>query len=292
MNRLAVSAERAAEAGYGQLGVLCPMSLPPYTFTYDFIDMLAEAGGDIFFIPFSTPCVRMPWMMGGTEQIVDHEAYKQGINGDMTWEVIAKVREKYPEKPIVIVSFFNDILAYGIDRFVGLCGKYGVDGLDTPGYSFVTNGDKFGFGKKLLDAGSGLIHPFSTELALAEEGTPEYEKLTAMLKAGRGFIFLMTDSAGKSGATGAMPVESMRPALRRLKMLQKELGCEVPVITVCGVATAENAAEATVEAGTDGVMLASTVIRKILAGQSLEEIGAFLHEMKLAMDISEREPSK
>lgn len=271
-------------AARGQLGVLLPMSLPPYTYTMEFADMLVDIGTDILFIPFMTPAVRMPWMMGGTEQIVDHQAYEQGITSDMNWEIVSRVRTKYPEKPIIVVSFFNDVLAYGVERFVDRCRAYGVDGIDTPGYSAVTNRDCFRYGEKLLRAGSGLIHPISTELATAPAGSREYELLADMLKAGHGFVFLMTDSAGKSGATGHMPVDQMRPAVERIRAVQKAVGNPLPIITVCGVASAENAAEAVCQAGTDGVMLASAVIRKILAGDPLEQIGAYLGGMLHAME--------
>ena len=280
-NKLMAVARQAKK--YGQLGVLVPMSLPPYTYTMNFVDMLVDIGTDILFIPFMTPAVRMPWMMGGTEQIVDYQGYQQGITSEMNWEIISKVRAKYPEKPIVVVSFFNDILAYGVSRFAKKCEENEIDGLDTPGYSFVTNNDYIHYSRDLNEAGCGLIHPISTELAMAPEGTEEYDLLCKMLQAGRGFVFIMTDSAGKSGATGHMPVDRMRPATARIKEVQQKIGNVIPVITVCGVATAENAAEAVCQAGTDGVMLASAVIRKILADEPLEKIGAYLKNMKEAM---------
>lgn len=279
--KLSMAAQRAGRCG--QLGVLVPISLPPYSYTLAFVDMLVDIGTDLLFIPFMTPAVRMPWMMGGTEQVVDHQGYKQGITADMCWEIIGTVREKYPEKPIIVVSFFNDILAYGVERFAEKCDRYGIDGVDTPGYSFVTNGDLMLYSEKLNRAGCGLIHPISTELAMAQEGTAEYKLLCDMLRAGKGFVFLMTDSAGKSGATGHMPVDRMKPALERIRETQRSVGNEIPVITVCGVATAENAEEAVCQAGTDGVMLASAVIRKILAEEPLEEIGRYLSGMKKAM---------
>lgn len=280
--KLELAAQRAGQCG--QLGVLVPLSLPPYTYTLAFVDMLVEIGTDMLFIPFMTPAVRMPWMMGGTEQAVDCQAYEQGVTADMCWEIISTVRKKYPEKPIIVVSFFNDILAYGVERFAKKCEENSIDGVDTPGYSYVTNRDALYFSRKLNAAGCGLIHPISTELAMAAEGTPEYELLCDMLRAGKGFVFIMTDSAGKSGATGHMPVDRMKPAVARIRETQQKVDNVLPVITVCGVATAENAGEAVCQAGTDGVMLASAVIRRILAGEPLADIGRYLSDMKHAME--------
>ena len=285
MSKLEISAQKAIKCGLGQLGVLIPMSLPPYTYTMDFIEKFVEVGGDILFIPFMTPAVRMPWMMGGTEQQADILAYKQGITSDMNWEIIAKAREKYPEKPIIVVSFFNDIVGYGVERFAENCRKYQVDGLDTPGYSYVTSKDYIKYGQKLFEAGSGLIHPISTDLALAPEGTPEYNLLYDMICAGTGFLFIMTDAAGKSGGTGSIPVEKMKPATARIKEIQKKAGNIIPVITVCGIATPQNAEEAVIQVGTDGVMLASAVVRKILAGDSIDAIGEYLRSIKNAMKL-------
>lgn len=283
MNNLDFAAKRAEEQGYGQLGVVCPAALPPYAYTLDFIDMLVAAGVDILFIPLMSPQVRMPWMMGGTEQSVDVVGYREGVNADMTFDIVKKAREKYPDKPIVVVSFFNDVLCYGIGRFAEKCREYGVDGIDTPGYSFVTNGDYTGYGAQLKAANTYLIHPISTELAMSKEGTSEYALLVDLIKAGGGFVFIMADSAGKSGATGALPVDKLKPAVARVKALQKQLNAVCPVITVCGVASAQNGEEAVRGSGSDGALMASAVIRKIQAGESLEAIGAYLREIKLAM---------
>jgi tryptophan synthase alpha chain len=283
MNNLDIAAKRAEEQGYGQLGVVCPPSLPPYTYTMDFIDMLVASGVDILFIPFMAPQVRMPWMMGGTEQSVDVVGYREGITSDMAFDIVEKTREKYPDKPIVIVSFFNDVLCYGVGRFAEKCREYGVDGIDTPGYSLITNQDYVGYGALLAAANTYLIHPISTELAMAGEGTKEYELLVDLVKAGGGFVFIMADSAGKSGATGSLPVDKLRPAVARVKALQKQMDAVCPVITVCGVASPKNGEEAVRESGSDGVLMASAVIRMIQAGESLESIGAYLHEIKRAM---------
>lgn len=288
MNKLHFSAQKARQKGMGQLGVVCPVTKSPFTYTLEFVDMSVNAGLDILFVPFMTPQVRMPWMMGGTEQTVDVESFKNGITTEMNLEMLEKIRDRYPDLPIVIVSFFNDILAYGIGRFVKICKDLKIDGVDTPGYSFVTNGDYTGYGRKLAEVRTSLIHPISTELAMAEEGGKEYELLEGLIKAGDGFVFIMADSAGKSGATGALPTEKLRPAVKRIKELQRKYHTECPVITVCGVSSVQNVREAVEECGSDGALMASSVIRKIQAGESLEQIGEYIKKMKQAMYKEER----
>lgn len=284
MNKLDLSAKKAEQEGFGQLSLICPPSLPPYTYSFEFLDMMVESGVDILFMPFMSPQVRMPWMMGGTEQVVDYEAVTSGITADMNFELIAHARKKYKDMPIVVVSFFNDVMAYGIDRFVEKCRELEVDGIDTPGYSFVTNKDYTGYGAKLAAANVHLIHPISAEVAMAEEGTGDCELLIELLKNGRGFVFIMADSAGKSGATGLLPVDTLQPAVARIKALQKELGVVTcPVITVCGVSSAQNGKEAVTDIGSDGVLLMSAVVRKIQAGETLGQIGEFLNGIKQAM---------
>jgi len=279
-NKIDAAAKTAEHNGYGMLSVVCPMSLPPYTYSLAFADMLVENGVDVLFMPFMMREVRMPWMMGGTEQAVDVEGYRSGVTADMNFELMCKVREKYPETPIVAVSFYDDILGYGIARFADKCRAYAIDGLDTPGYSLVTSRDYARYGVKMKDAMVHIIHPLSTEIALSEEGTRGYDVLTGILQASGGFVFIMADSGGKSGATGALPVERLKPAVKRIREVQQKIGNICPIVTVCGISTPQNCQEAVSQSGSDGVLMASAVIRMIQADEPLDRIGAYIRSMK------------
>ena len=110
-------------------------------------------------------------------------------------------------------------------------------------------------------------------------------ELTHINEQGRARMVDVTEKAETVRTAVAEGRVHMSPAtVERIRAVQKAVGNPLPIITVCGVASAENAAEAVCQAGTDGVMLASAVIRKILAGDPLEQIGAYLGGMLHAME--------
>ncbi|MBQ6058519.1 MAG: tryptophan synthase subunit alpha [Clostridia bacterium] len=283
MNKLIKFGEYLKCSEYGSLGILITPSKAPYTYSLAFADMLVASGVDMLFFPFGVSDVRMPWSMGGTEQLTDAAGMKSGISAENFFEMMKLICEKYPDHPKVAVSFYSDILAYGIDRFIEKCVECGIDGIDLPHYSVVSSDDYSHFAAKLARAGICLIVPYSTEIAMSPKGTRDYDLLCGMMKASGGFGFLMADSTAKSGQTWGLPVDKMKPAAERLKAIQKELGIDWPLISVCGISTPQNGIEAVREIGTDGVLIASAVIRMILAEKPLEEIGAYLKTMKASL---------
>ena len=283
MNKLVISAKKAEEAGYGQLILTCGMSFPPYTDTLAFADMAISAGVDILACPVMISDVHKPWMMGGTEQILDSRNVVNEIGPGVCWGSIDALRAKYPDYPIMGGSFPSDLMAYGVDRFADDCAEHGLCGIDCPGYSYVLNDSFSGAArghKALEEKGICMIQQISTDMAMAPEGTREFELLLSVLRAGRGFNLLMADAGGKSGATGALNVEKMKPAVVRVRQIMKELNNELPLITVCGVSTPQNGIEAVREIGSDGVMISSAIIRRMLAGETMEQIGEYVRSMK------------
>lgn len=89
---------------------------------------LEKNGADIIEIgiPFSDPLADGP-VIQETSRI----ALNNGVNTDIALDSVIKIR-KTSEIPIVIMTYFNIVYRYGIDRFLDNALKAGVDGLIIP----------------------------------------------------------------------------------------------------------------------------------------------------------------
>ncbi|MCG2789105.1 MAG: tryptophan synthase subunit alpha [Actinomycetia bacterium] len=88
-------------------------------------DVLEKNGADIIEIgiPFSDPLADGP-VIQATSKI----ALENGINTDTVMDTIVKIRSK-SNIPIVILTYFNTVYRYGIDKFLKRASSAGVDGL-------------------------------------------------------------------------------------------------------------------------------------------------------------------
>ncbi|MCL4378576.1 MAG: tryptophan synthase subunit alpha [Actinobacteria bacterium] len=90
--------------------------------------ILEKNGADIIEIgiPFSDPLAD-----GLVIQAASKIALENGINTDIVIDSVVKIREK-SSIPIVILTYFNIIFRYGIDKFLSKISTAGVDGLIIP----------------------------------------------------------------------------------------------------------------------------------------------------------------
>ena len=88
-------------------------------------DVLEKYGADIIEIgiPFSDPMADGP-VIQATSKI----ALENGINTDTVMDTIVKIRSK-SNIPIVILTYFNTVYRYDIDKFLERASSAGVDGL-------------------------------------------------------------------------------------------------------------------------------------------------------------------
>jgi len=88
-------------------------------------DVLEKNGADIIEIgiPFSDPLADGP-VIQATSKI----ALENGINTDTVMDTIVKIRSK-SNIPIVVLTYFNTVYRYGIDKFLKRASGAGVDGL-------------------------------------------------------------------------------------------------------------------------------------------------------------------
>jgi tryptophan synthase alpha chain len=125
-DRLAAMFARARSEGRAAVMPFLPAGWPALGDTADIVQAALEGGADGFEIglPFSDP-------MG--DGVVNQKAYDQALaNGCTTetvFEAVRELRSRGVRAPLLIMGYFNPLLAYGVCRFVQEAAAAGVDGL-------------------------------------------------------------------------------------------------------------------------------------------------------------------
>lgn len=282
VNRLDTTFGRLRSNNEGALIPLSPGDKAPFETSMEIIDMLAEIGSDALEIAIPT---RFPWMEGKAMQIHQLEAIEQGVGPADSFKLMEKAREKYPDLALVTINFMGPVLTYGQTNYVSGCKRASMDGVDIPDYPYVSRHDPLAFGTELIKNHVYFIVDVTTELALAREGTPEYKLLCSLIQKSGGFLFMIAQAGGVSGTKDTLPVDTLKPAIERVKQLEEKYVVQTPVIVVCGISTPEQVYDSIRVVGADGVMLGSAISKRLQAGESLEHIQPFAKMLKDATRI-------
>lgn len=191
-------------------------------------------------IPFSDPIADGPTIQGAIER-----ALEAGMNTDIAFETVEKLRKRGEEKPLVFMTYYNIVLQYGEERFVKRCRESGVDGVlvsDLP----------------LEEASSFMEHCKKNKIDpifLISPNTPE-ERIKKIAANGKGFLYLVS----VLGVTGAR--ERVQEAtLEKIKQVKGLIG-GLPLCVGFGISKKEHV-EAVIGAGADGAVVGSAFVRII-----------------------------
>ena len=227
--------------------------------TLRIVRKFAEAGCDIIElgIPFSEPLADGP-----TIQRSGAIALERGMTPPLCLEIAGELSRKL-EAPIVILTYYNPVLALGHREFCRRAAEAGVSGLIIPDLPPEEGGD---LRKVALEYDLALIY------LLAPTSTPERIKLIA--ERSTGFIYLVS-LTGVTGARDRLPPELEEFVLRVRGYTEK------PLCVGFGIGNAAQARRAARIA--DGVIIGSKLIQLIEEDPSLERLYLFLREIKKAL---------
>lgn len=225
---------RAALIGY------LPVGYPSVDESIVAARSLIEAGVDIIElgIPYSDPV-----MDGSTIQSAVEDALAGGVRLKDTFKVIAALQDT--GAPILVMTYFNPVFHYGIEKFAADLAAVGGAGLITPDLTpdaaqeWIDAADKHGLDKVFL------VAPSSTDARL---------ELTA--KASRGFVY----AASTMGVTGERT--DLGSHAEELVARTRAQGADLVCVGL-GVSTAEQAAD--VGRYADGVIVGSAFVRPLSA---------------------------
>lgn len=266
MNRLARAFQCAKERGTPALVPFITAGDPDLARTEALILALAEAGADVveLGIPFSDPMADGPVIQAASER-----ALAAGTTLSRVLATVHKVRENC-SIPIVLMGYYNPILAYGSERFAHDAGAAGIDGLllvDLP----PEEADEL---RRYTDP---LDLPLITLIAPT---TPE-DRRDRLAAAAQGYLYYVS----MTGVTGTTRIDSttIRAEVERLMQLSP-----VPVAVGFGISTAEDAAA--VGAFADAVVVGSALVKLIDQQRQsptlLNEVRSFISTIRTALDSS------
>ncbi len=132
-DRTARMFRRIRREGRPSLIIFLTAGFPDLDATRELAPALAAAGADAIEIgiPFSDPLADGPVIQEST-----FKALEQGVTMTDCLDLVSDLRPELPETPLVLMSYYNPILNYGLPRFAAAAAKAGVDGLipvDVPG---------------------------------------------------------------------------------------------------------------------------------------------------------------
>ncbi len=206
-------------------------------------------------VPFSDPLADGPTIQRST-----FDALQQGMTLPRTLELIAAARL---DRPVIVFSYLNPILRYGVERFLRDAADLRVAGLlltDLPA------GSDPALEAQMRESPLDLIRLIAP--------TTRSERIAEATVGAQGFVYLVA----RLGVTGARAELSagLAESVARVKR-----ATTLPVAVGFGISTAEQAA---VVAGlADGVVVGSALV-EILGREGVAGARHFLGELRGALD--------
>ncbi|HET7599739.1 MAG TPA: tryptophan synthase subunit alpha [Gemmatimonadales bacterium] len=209
-------------------------------------------------VPFSDPLADGPTIQRST-----FEALRAGMTLPRTLELIQRASL---DRPVVVFSYLNPILRYGLERFLRDADALGVAGLiltDLPAGS---------------DAGvEAAVHASPLDLVRLVAPTTRPERLRQAVGDAEGFVYLVA-RLGVTGASTALAAD-LPGSVARLRA-----ATPLPIAVGFGISTPAQARAVAVLA--DGVVVGSALV-DVLGRDGVAAAAAFLRGLRGAVDAGE-----
>lgn len=238
--------------------------------TVDIVLDLDKAGADIIEIgiPFSDPLADGP-----TIQASSQRALEGGMTTRKVLEIVRQVRAASPDLPIVLMTYYNPLLRYGLARYAQDASEAGADA------HIVTDltPEEAGEWKRLSDANA-----LDTIFLVAPTSTAERIARVASLSSGFIYCVSRTGVTGVGGASKDIDnVKGLEESGRRQDLNEKTMPIELidvinqikaattlPICVGFGISTAAHVRR--IGAYSDGVVVGSRLVDLIHTQQGHE----------------------
>ncbi|GGI35585.1 tryptophan synthase alpha chain [Cnuibacter physcomitrellae] len=238
----------------GALISYLPVGFPDLDASVDAAVALVENGVDVLELglPYSDPVMDGPVIQAATQV-----ALEGGFRIRDAFTAVERIRSRV-DAPVLLMTYWNPVVQYGVDRFADDLASAGGAGLITPdltvdsGADWLAASDRTGLDRVFLAA------PTSTD-----------ERLRLAVENSRGFVYTVSTM----GITGAR--EDLDAAARTLIARLREQGADSACVGI-GVSTAEQIAEILTYA--DGAIVGSVFVKALADGgvPAVAELGARL----------------
>lgn len=236
-----------------------PLGYPDLTTSIDVIEALAKNGADLIEVglSFSDPLADGPVIQQATQV-----ALEKGITVKKSLEAVKELRNRDVTIPLILMGYYNPMLAYGLEKFICDAKEAGADGFITPDLP-MEEAEEF-------TAVAGEM-PLIQMLA----PTSPDERMEAIARNAKGFIYLVS----VTGVTGERrEVSNDLGAL----IARVRAHTSAPVCVGFGIGTPEQAQQ--VGQLADGVIVGSACVKMIGSSQKpIETAKQFAAEFRGAL---------
>ena len=240
-----------------------PLGYPDLDTSIDVIEALAKNGADLIEVglSFSDPLADGPVIQHATQI-----ALEQGITVKKSLEAVKELRGRGVDIPLVLMGYYNPMLAYGLEKFVCDAVDAGIDGFIVPDLPMEESGEfHSALGKIGARVDGGVVPPSTRDHPLIPMLAPtsSSERMEMIARNARGFIYVVS----VTGVTGER--KSISEGLGELIARVRE-HTSVPVCVGFGISTPEQAKE--VGEMADGVIVGTACVRTIGVSQTPVEV--------------------
>ncbi len=230
---------------------------PDYKTSLEAFRRVLEGGTDILEVgfPFSDPVADGP-----TIQLAHEVALKNGTKARDVFNLCRKIKEEYPDVPLLLMTYYNPIFRAGLREFSKVASESGLDGFIVPDLPPEES-------EKLQEAAGD----YNLSLILLASPTSPERRLRLICEKSQGMIYFVSVT-GTTGARTELPFDELRRNIERLKGI-----CNKPVVVGFGVSNREHSARISKMA--DGVVVGSALV-KLCGEKRLQELEDKVRELK------------
>ncbi|HLO16959.1 MAG TPA: tryptophan synthase subunit alpha [Anaerolineales bacterium] len=248
-----------------------PLGYPDLNTSIDVIESLARNGADLIEVGLS---FSDPLADGLVIQKATQVALEKGITVKKSLEAVKELRDRGVEIPLVLMGYYNPMLAYGLEEFVCDAIDAGADGFIIPDLP-PEEADEFTFAlpknagtvvsaveaqvegrKRASSTSQKSTHSPLSAIPLIQMLAPTTpnDRMEMIARNAKGFIYLVS----VTGVTGARQslAEGLGELIKRVRQ-----HTSVPVCVGFGIGTPEQAKQ--VGALADGVIVGSACVKAI-----------------------------
>ena len=239
-----------------------PLGYPDLDTSINVIEALAQNGADLIEVglSFSDPLADGPVIQKATQI-----ALEKGITVRKSLEAVKELRQRGVDIPLVLMGYYNPMLAYGLEEFICDAVDAGVDGFIIPDLP-MEEAKEF---QSILNGGRD--HPLIQMLA----PTTPNARMERIARNAKGFIYLVS----VTGVTGER--NSVSAGLDGL-IARVRQHTSAPVCVGFGISTPEQARE--VGKLADGVIVGTACVRAIGESENpVETARQFAAEFRKAL---------
>jgi tryptophan synthase alpha chain len=233
------------------------------------IASLINGGADIIEIgiPFSDPIAD-----GSTIQDAIQNSLVSGTTPDMCLELASRIRKSFPDIPLIIMTYSNILFRKGYIQFATQAKKSGIDGLIIPDIPIEE-------AKEYIDA---VKRTGMSTIFLVSPNTSE-KRLKIISKVCTGFLYVISifGTTGERKGFDEYTIQS-------IKRVKKVISDNLPLAVGFGISNPQHV-RYMINAGADGVIIGSAIIKKIKEIENkellLNTLNKFAYEMKNSCKI-------